>query len=101
MSIDHSQSVRRMSRSEAEAAAIRIATNLVAAAANERWTFEITGATPCLHDPRPMGKTPSRWLVHTKGSLRQEPDTVIDGANPSVLVDLLAETAQWVEVGSS
>ena len=95
MSPEQLQSIRRMARVEAEIEAIRIASDLVAAASNEHWTLGIVGATPCRYNPRLVGKTPSRWIVHTKGAMRNQPDAVIDGVDPIAIVDLLDRTAEW------
>jgi hypothetical protein len=94
---DHSKSVRRMSRSDAEAAAIRLAGNLIASEHDDRWILTIVNASPCAFDPRPVGKTPSRWFVGTRGVLRDSPDTVVDGGDPMIAVDLVADSAEWVD----
>jgi len=94
---DHSKSVRRMSRADASAEAIRLATELLSKDQDDRWGFAIVNASPCSFDPRPVGKTPSRWFVGTIGTLQDSPDTVMDGADPTIVVDLVAGTAEWVD----
>jgi hypothetical protein len=97
---DQSKPVRRMSRDDAMAEATRLAAVFLASQQDERWHYRIAHCAPCTFDPKPIGKTPSRWFVGTACTPRDTPDAVIDGADPTIIVDLLAGTASWYDTQS-
>ncbi|PHQ32320.1 hypothetical protein CEE69_26630 [Rhodopirellula bahusiensis] len=51
--------------------------------------------TPDPIDPRPAGKTPTRWIVQIEWSPADGRDAVLDGG-PIAIVDLLTESVDWL-----
>lgn len=94
MSTDRRNLVRRLSRDDAAAEAIKIARDFIAESGNDNSELVATHAAPCSIDPRPVGKTPTQWSVGTDFPIRDDRDVVMDGA-PMIIVDLLAGTAGW------
>ena len=94
MSDDRRQYVRRLSRDDAANEALRIARDSIAESSPDKYQLVETHATPCSIDPRPVGKTPSQWIVGTDFVLPNDSGVVIDGA-PMIIVDLVAKTACW------
>ena len=97
LSTNRSYFVRHLSRKEAATEAIRLATHFLATLKSDRWELSIEDASPCLFEQRFIGKTPSKWNVITRCKLLDSPDSVIDGGDPIIVVDLLNETASFVE----
>ncbi len=73
-----------MSRDDASAEAVRLATELIMSQNADRWDCKIVNSWPCTFDPKPIGKTPSRWYVGTTCTPRDSLDT--DGATPGLTV---------------
>jgi hypothetical protein len=86
-----------MSRAEAANEALRLARDLLATMKNDRWALTIADASPCMFDPRPVDKTPTKWILSTRCELLDSPGAVIDGGDPAIVVDLLTETARFAE----
>jgi hypothetical protein len=97
---DRSYVVRHMSRAQAAAEAMRLARDLLASAKSEHWELTAVNAAPCSFAPNLVGKTPSRWIVTTYCKMLASPESVMDGGDPMIFVDLLTETASFDERGS-
>lgn len=94
---DRSTAVRKMSHDEASVAAAQLAQAFLATQV-EDMDWGIAAVAADTFDPRPVGKTPSRWRV---GATWKGPDpdgAVIDGGDATILVDLLHGTADWYRV---
>lgn len=95
--VDKSKPVRRMSRPEAIVEARRLAGEFLTTQQDDDWQYEIVNCTPCNFDPKPIGKTPSRWIVGIAYTPRNRSESVVDGADTMVIVDLVTRTASWYE----
>ena len=97
MTQERSYFVRHLSRSQAAAEAMRLARDLLASSKSEHWELTAVNAAPCSFDPQLVGKTPSRWIVTTQCKMLALPESVMDGGDPMIFVDLLWETASFDE----
>lgn len=97
MTPDRSNVVRHMSRLQAAAEAMQLARVLLASAKSDQWELTAVNATPCSYDPRLVGKTPSKWLVSTRCKMLDSPESVIDGGDSMIVVDLVEENASFVD----
>lgn len=88
-------SVRRLSRDDAAKLAIELTTEWVATLDTKGWTAAFsTRAEPCSVDPRPIGKTPSRWIVLVGWIRDDQTDNVFDGGSVAI-ADLATRTVEW------
>ena len=94
---ERSYFVRHLSLSQAAAEAMRLARDLLASSKSEHWELTAVNAAPCSLDPHLVGKTPSRWIVTTQCKMLALPESVMDGGDPMIFVDLLRETASFDE----
>lgn len=87
--------VRRLSLTDASKRAVSIAAHAVTTYDGNGWIPIVAEtATPDPIDPRPVGKTPSRWVVQIQWSPADGRDAVLDGG-PFAIVDLVTETVGW------
>jgi hypothetical protein len=89
-------SVRRLSRDDAAELAVSLTRDLLASTNLNGWIPIALDAAPCRIDPRPVGKTPSRWIVGVDWVRDDSLDSVFDGAS-MVIADLAAGSAEWAE----
>lgn len=89
-------SVRRLSRDDAAKLAVSLTRDLLASTDLKGWIPTLLDASPCSIDPRPVGKTPSRWIVGVDWARDDSPDSVFDGAS-MVIADLTSGSAEWAE----
>jgi hypothetical protein len=87
--------VRRLSLTQASKLAVSIAVRAVATFDGNGWIPNVAeAATPDPIDPRPIGKTPSRWVVRIEWSPADGRDAVLDGG-PFAIVDLVTKSVDW------
>ena len=86
-----------MSRTHAAAEAMRLARDLLASSKSEHWELTAVNAAPCSYNPNLVGKPQSRWIVTTKCKMLASPESVMDGGDPMIFVDLLMEIASFDE----
>ena len=94
---ERSHVVRHMSRTQAAADAMRLARDLLASTKSEHWELTALNTAPCSFAPNLVGKTASRWVVTTQCKMLASPESVMDGGDPMIFVDLLKETASFDE----
>ncbi|WP_150122513.1 hypothetical protein [Rhodopirellula islandica] len=84
-----------MSSGDASAAAIRLATEYLAAHDDGTEGRVVAYCVPCHMNPEPFGDIPSRWLVGTLRIREDATDIEIDDSARKLLVDLIAQNASW------
>ncbi len=95
MNAERRYTVRHMSREDAAKEAMRLAEILLTDESNGLRVLTVESASPSMIDPRPVGKTPTQWIVSTRFASLDSPNAVIDGADPLIVVDLLTEQARF------
>ena len=96
MSQTNQNSVRKLSREAAAKLAISLTQRLLNSTDLKGWVATVSNASPCSIDPRPVGKTPSRWIVGIEWAQNDSPDSVFDGGS-MVIADLTSNSAEWVD----
>ena len=89
-----SNSVRRLSRDAAADLAARLTRDWLATQDLKQWTPSVSRAAPCSVDPKPIGKTPSRWIVVVDWARDDADDSVFDGGSIAI-ADLVTGDVEW------
>jgi len=97
MNPNDSNSVRRLSPNAAADLAMQLTRDWLATLDCKAWTPIVSRAAPCTVNPKPVGKTPSRWIVVIDWTRDVDDGSVFDGGSFAI-ADLVTSDVEWSEL---